>query len=1005
MLSLLFAASLFVTQAPDTAHVVLVATTDVHGRATAWDYLADRAAPGGLTRVATVVDSLRRRYPGQVVALDAGDILQGNAFAAYSARDGRRGPNPIVEAMNLVGYDAATPGNHDFDWGLPELERALADAAFPYVSANVFRVPSDSLLVSPFRVLRRGAIRVGVTGFTTPGVMIWDRDRLGGKIRVGRIDAAAGPTFAAMRRSADLVVALAHSGIAGPSSYDTAGVGAENAAGSFATMTARPDVVIVGHSHAEVRDSTLGEVRYVQPKANAASVAVVHVDMVRPRGRGWEVGRVRSELVPTAGVAPSAVAEQRLKPVDDAVRAWVSEGIGMTLAPLPAASGRAMPTPLVDWLLEVQRRRAGATLAAGPVFDVRVGLPGDTIHRRDLLRLYPYENTLRAVRISGAELRAYLEHSARFFRVDAAGRVSIDDAVPGYDFDLVRGARYDIDLRQPVGNRIRNLAVGGRQVTPSDSFTLAVNSHRQSGAGGYAMVAHAPVVYDRGEWIRDLLEQELARGPLDPARIAPSEWRIVPEAAARTVREIYGVQPEIVSASPRDTVLLRVFGTAGLHGRLDSAGALAGMMDSLAAACRCPTVRLDGGGAATGRAEIPLLNRMGFAASALAERDFDRSADSLPSRVAQSGYPWLAANVFDSATGRRPAWLTPSTTLDLAGYRIAVIGYITPDTKQQQPAERTATLRFGAGELGLHETLAEVRAARPSLTILVAHTDQDELVHLAEGLRGSGVGLIFGGDGVDTVETRIAGVPVVSAAGPGSLAVGDLVKTPAGGLELRTRLVSLDPGPAPPGTPMAAALDSFARRRDSLARRPVAQLKRPLVRGGTQYPLGGVIAEARRNLARADLGLVRNVSIHADLPAGPVTLARLRAVEPEGSDLLRLTLSGAQVQEVMEQALGDREGPAVHLAGGRVRFDPRAPAGRRVKEVTLVDGRKVKPRDSYTLATDDATAAGGGGLTVLAGAPVERVGLLDAEAVAAYLRRLPQPVDADASSAFQSTRR
>ena len=147
MLSLLFAASLFVTQAPDTAHVVLVATTDVHGRATAWDYLAERAAPGGLTRVATVVDSLRRRFPGQVVVLDAGDMLQGNAFAAYQARQGRRQPNPIVEAMNLVGYDAATPGNHDFDWGVPELERALADAAFPYVSANLFRVPSDSLLV------------------------------------------------------------------------------------------------------------------------------------------------------------------------------------------------------------------------------------------------------------------------------------------------------------------------------------------------------------------------------------------------------------------------------------------------------------------------------------------------------------------------------------------------------------------------------------------------------------------------------------------------------------------------------------------------------------------------------------------------------------------------------------------------------------------------------------------------------------------------------------------
>jgi 2',3'-cyclic-nucleotide 2'-phosphodiesterase (5'-nucleotidase family) len=166
-----------------------------------------------------------------------------------------------------------------------------------------------------------------------------------------------------------------------------------------------------------------------------------------------------------------------------------------------------------------------------------------------------------------------------------------------------------------------------------------------------------------------------------------------------------------------------------------------------------------------------------------------------------------------------------------------------------------------------------------------------------------------------------------------------------------------------------------------------------------------VIAEARRNLARADLGLVRDASIRADLPAGPVTLARLRAVEPAGNDLVRLTVTGAQVQAMLEQALGDGDSPAVHLAGGQVRYDPRARAGRRVKDVTLVGGRKLKPRESYTLATDDSTAAGAGGFSLLAGRPIERVGLLDVEAVAAYLRRLPQPVEVEASAAFQSTRR
>ena len=152
-------------------------------------------------------------------------------------------------------------------------------------------------------------------------------------------------------------------------------------------MKARPDVVIVGHSHAEIRDSTLGEVRYVQPKPYAASVAVVHVDMVRPRGREWQVGRIRSELVSTAEVTPSAVVEQRLRPAHDAVRAWMGEAIGMAIAPMPAATGRAIVAPRWWTGCSTSSAAGRATLAAGPVFDLRAGFPGDTIHRRDLLRL------------------------------------------------------------------------------------------------------------------------------------------------------------------------------------------------------------------------------------------------------------------------------------------------------------------------------------------------------------------------------------------------------------------------------------------------------------------------------------------------------------------------------------------------------------------------------------------------------------------------------------------
>src|SRR6184192_2635422 len=170
----------------DTAHVVIVATTDVHGRVLGWDYVRDAAAPGGLSRAATMVETLRAQYPEQVVLVDAGDLIEGNLFAAYFAERDSQRPHPVVDALNAMQYDAATPGNHEFDFGPAVLARATGDATYHYVSANVFRGASDTLVYPPYVVVTRAGVKIGITGLTTPGVMVWDRSELGGRIRVGR---------------------------------------------------------------------------------------------------------------------------------------------------------------------------------------------------------------------------------------------------------------------------------------------------------------------------------------------------------------------------------------------------------------------------------------------------------------------------------------------------------------------------------------------------------------------------------------------------------------------------------------------------------------------------------------------------------------------------------------------------------------------------------------------------------------------------------------------------
>lgn len=1023
MLSLFSALVLAAAPLQDTAHVVLVATTDLHGHVTDWDYVADRPFPGGLPRVATVVDSLRARYPGQVVLVDAGDLLQGDAFATYFARVRQTEPDPIIEAMNVAGYDAATPGNHDFDWGLPTLRSAVADARFPYVSANVLAAPGDSLVYPPYRVVQRQRVRIAITGVTTPGTMVWDRDQLAGRVRVAPIGPGLAPVLAAMRRDADVVVALAHSGLGGRASYDTAGVGDENVAPALATLPGRPDVVVVGHSHREIRDSVIDGVHFVQPAPFGASVSVVHLDLARTDGR-WRLTRVRADLVSTRERAPSPLLAQRLSESREAVREWARTAIGIATAPMRAGAARVGPDPILEFVQDVQRRRTGAELSAASVFDLRAGFDADTIRVAHVLALYPFDNILRAVRVSGAELKEYLEWSARYFLVDPVGRVGLNDSVPGYNYDVVAGATYAIDLRRPVGDRIQDLAVRGRRVQPTDSFTLAVNSYRQTGGGGYTMLRHAPVVYDKGERIPELLIDAVrARSPLDPAQYSAAGWRIVPEMADRAVHGLFGVPTRPPPRGSRDTLLLRILATGDLHGELlPGAAALAGTFDSLGADCDCAQLRLDAGDAmqgtpvqneSRGRAGMGLLGGLGYSAAALSDHDFDWSVDVLRQRLEESPYPWLAANLVDSATGRRPDWITPYRMVDVGGMSVAVVGYITSDTKRLLPADRTRGLRFGEGELALHAVLGEVAALRPALTILLAHAGGScdavactgEIVRLADELRGSGVRLIVAGHTHQVITASVAGIPILETGSRGEMiGVADLVKTPAGGFEIRLGVVPVDSSLRGGDARFRAELDRYERRSDSVLTRPLAELKRPLVRAGAQFPLGALIADARRNALRADLGLVRTEAIRADLPSGPVTYARLAAVEPDRGDLVRLTITGAQLSALLERALAGT-GPTVHLAGAQVRYDPRAQAGKRVRGVTLTGGGKLRNDSEYTLATDEATAGGAGGMSPLAGVQYEREGLLDVEAVGAFLRRLPQPVEASAPAGFVSTRR
>jgi 2',3'-cyclic-nucleotide 2'-phosphodiesterase/3'-nucleotidase len=524
-----------------SADLIIAATTDIHGRVRGWDYyLNGPDTLRGLSRVATIIDSLRKVSPLQPVVIDAGDIIQGNPLAFAAARIDSTMPNPVIAAMNTIDYDAAVVGNHEFNYGLRYLDKAVREAHFPLLATNVYQADGTRKFRS-WSLSSRLGVRIAVVGATTPGSMVWDRDNLAGRLTIRDIvPEVRGAVRNARGAGADVIVVALHSGLNEPSSYDTVTtpIGSENVAARVAREVPGIDVIVYGHSHKEMADTTIGTTLLMQPKNWAQSVAIAHLRLEGNRSRGFRVLSKRSSLVQAHGHVEKPQVLAATQEGHRAGVAYATQTVGSTAQAWRADSGRVIDSPLIDLILSVEAKATGAQLASTAIFDRAASLGPGPITVAQLAALYPYDNTLRAVRLSGAQLRAYLEQSARYFR-GQDGVYGVDPQIPGFNYDVVSGVDYTIDIDRPIGQRITKLQYQGRDVTPTDTFTMALNNYRQTGGGGFSMLRDAPVVYDRQQEIRQLLIDEVrARGAIQPSDYFQRNWQLLPTAAIAPLMRI-----------------------------------------------------------------------------------------------------------------------------------------------------------------------------------------------------------------------------------------------------------------------------------------------------------------------------------------------------------------------------------------------------------------------------------------------------------------------------------
>jgi 2',3'-cyclic-nucleotide 2'-phosphodiesterase (5'-nucleotidase family) len=1019
---------------PDTTTLVIAATTDVHGRALAWDYERDREAPLGLVRAKTVIDSLRREHPGHVIVVDVGDLLQGNSLAWIASQEARRAVNPMVEALNRIGYDAATVGNHEYNLEPAALARILRQRRYALVSSNIVRSPGGAPAFPTDTVVVRGGVRVAITGATTPGVMVWDAPHVRGRLAFLPLAEVVPAAARRMRaRGADVTVLLAHAGLDGPSSYAPDAAPPENDAAAAIRAAGDLDVAVIGHTHRQIADTLIGTTLVVQPRQFAQSVAVVTLGLVRTHGR-WRVAAKHGTLVPLEHEAPDSALAAALDAWHRRVREEVAVPIGQSADAMSAARARLEDSPVTDFVAEVMRVRSGADLAATAAFDTRSGIPAGDVRLRDLVGIYPYENTLVAVRVSGADLRAFLEQSARYYRGMGPAGPIVNDSVPGYNFDIVSGADYELDLSQPLGSRVVRLQVHGRDVADADSFTLALNNYRQQGGGGFAMLARAHVVYDRNESIRDLLADEVRRrGTLHASDYFVPNWRIrgLPDSAPAAAGAPAGAGMLARGTGTRDSILLRVLAINDLHGALEpkvqswsnrrpvgGAAALAGMMDRLAADCACASIRLDGGddmqgtpisNLTWGRSSVDALRAMHITASAIGNHEFDWGVDTLAARIAQAGYPWLSSNIRVLATHRTPAWAVPTAIVTAGAVRVGVVGYTTPGTTTSTRAENVAQLGFPGPE-ALDSAIARLRAQQPDFVIVVAHAGafcdrasgcRGEIVDVANALTNK-PDLIVSGHTHSLINTVVNGIPIVQARSNGSaLGVVDFVASDSGrSVRIRVETVWADRERADTVVQRIVAAAADAVR--PITSQAVATLAQELPHTDSSA-LNDMVADALREAAGADVGLINVTGVRASLPIGPITWGDVYEVLPFGNQVVRMDVTGAVLRQALEHALsaGDTR---VAVSGIAVQVSRSAPSGQRIVSLVLADGRAVRDDATYTLGTFDFLAKGGSGFSMLRDRPFRNTGVDELDAFIAWLRREPQPVRAARSAVPRITR-
>ncbi|PDZ10059.1 bifunctional 2',3'-cyclic-nucleotide 2'-phosphodiesterase/3'-nucleotidase [Bacillus pseudomycoides] len=575
-----------------TVKLRILETSDIHVNLMNYDYYQTKTDNKvGLVQTATLVNEERAKAKNSVL-FDDGDALQGTPLGDYVAQKGLDGNyvHPLYRVMNLMKYDVISLGNHEFNYGLDYLHKAISKTQFPVINSNVFiddhdnNEENDKNAFEKYHIFdkvvtdeagKTQTVKIGVMGFVPPQIMGWDKANLEGKVKAKDIVQTAEKLVPEMQaKGADIIVALAHSGV-DKSDYKP-GMKNENASYYLATEVPGVDAVLMGHSHTVVTDK-FNDVPVVMPGVFGSNLGIIDMELKKVNGK-WEVQKDKSvpSVRPISDSKGNALVESdknlvnEIKDDHEATIKYVNTPVGKTTAPINSYFSLVQDDPSVQLVTNAQKWYVEKLFAENEQYDKYKGIPvlsagapfkaggrngatyytdipAGTLAIKNVADLYVYPNTLYAVKVNGAQVKEWLEMSAgQFNQIDPAKAEEqslVNVNYPTYNFDILDGVKYEIDVTQPAkydkdgkvvnpnANRIVNVSYDGKPIADDQEFIVATNNYRGS-SQTFPGVSKGEVVYQSQDETRQIITKYMKETPvINPA--ADQNWAFKPIAAEK----------------------------------------------------------------------------------------------------------------------------------------------------------------------------------------------------------------------------------------------------------------------------------------------------------------------------------------------------------------------------------------------------------------------------------------------------------------------------------------